>query len=58
MEAHRSKLLTPTLYLALGIALRSGGDSEEAHKVLATAARYAQTRDRAKKELRLLGPED
>jgi len=54
IEAHRSKMFSPTPYLALGIALRKKGETEEARRMLDVARRYRETRARAIDELRIL----
>jgi tetratricopeptide (TPR) repeat protein len=57
MERFHSKMFTPTPYLALGIALRMTGDPAGARAALQVAARYAETRDLARAQLRQLpGP--
>ena len=55
VEAFRSKMFSPTPYLALGIALRDKGDLEGARRMLKVARRYRQTRERAESELARLG---
>ncbi len=55
VEAFRSKMFTPTPYLALGIALREQGDAEGARRALEVARKYRKTRERAKSELERLG---
>jgi len=55
VEAFRSKMFTPTPYLALGIALRDRGDVEGARRALEVARKYAKTRERAESELERLG---
>lgn len=55
VEAFRSKMFTPTPYLALGIALRDKGDTEGARHALEVARKYRTTRERAKSELERLG---
>ena len=54
VEAFRSKMFTPTPYLALGIALRDKGDVEGARRALEVARKYRKTRERAKSELERL----
>lgn len=54
MEQHRKKMMSPGLYLALGIGLRTRGDDAQAHEVLREAKRYKQTRARAQREINLL----
>ncbi len=54
VENFRSKMFTPSPYLALGIALRSRGDAEEARQMLNTAQKYRKTRTRAQAQLELL----
>ncbi len=58
MEAHRSKLFKPVLYLALGIAQRQQGDEVGARRSLEIAAKYRSTRDRANQHLRALSREE
>jgi tetratricopeptide (TPR) repeat protein len=55
VEAFRSKMFTPTPYLALGIALRDQGDIEGARRALEVATKYRRTRERAEEELQRLG---
>ena len=51
VEVYRSKMFTPTPYLALGIALHKKGDIEGAREMLEVARKYKQTRQRANAEL-------
>ena len=57
VEAQRSKMFTPTPYLALGIALRRAGQSAEAREALEVARKHSRTRERAEDELRRLDEE-
>lgn len=54
MEQHRKKMMSPGLYLALGIGLRTQGDYALAREVLQEAKRYKHTRTRAQREINLL----
>ena len=51
VEAYRSKMFTPTPYLALGIALHEKGDIDEAREMLEVARKYKKTRAQADAEL-------
>jgi len=55
MEQHRKKMMSPGLYLALGIGLRTQGDYAQAREILLVAKRYKKTRARAQREINFLG---
>ncbi|HNQ23354.1 MAG TPA: tetratricopeptide repeat protein [Phycisphaerae bacterium] len=51
IESRGPKMFSPKPYLALGLALREKGEFAEARTMLTKAAAYAETRDRARREL-------